>query len=251
VSVAPSISACVIARNEATRLAACLEALRWADEIVVVDDESTDATVDVARRFTDRVLVRAKADDFAGQRNAALAHARGDWAMFVDADERVSPGLAAAARAAVGDARFAGYAVRRQDVHFGHVFHHGESLRVPLLRLARRDAGRWVGRVHETWRVEGRVGALRHPLVHHSHEDVAHFVAKLDSYTTLGARRLVEEGRGRRLWELAAYPLASFLRNYVLRQGFRDGVPGFVLACLMASHAFVARAKVLEQRAGR
>jgi glycosyltransferase involved in cell wall biosynthesis len=243
-----AVSACVLTCNERGRLAECLERLAWADEIVVVDDESTDGTVEVARHFTSRVFVRAKQEDFAAQRNFAMEQARGEWMLFVDADERVTEVLRDEIREAVGRPRHSGYLLRRQEIHFGHFFRHGESLHVPLLRLARRGAGRWVGRVHERWRVLGPTAVLRHPLLHYSHADIAHFVEVANYYTTLDARRLLEEGRGGRAWQLIAYPFASFIRNYVWRQGFRDGTPGFIFACLMALHPFLSRAKLLERR---
>ena len=246
-----SVSACVIARNESAQLADCLERLVWADEIVVVDDESTDETVQIARRFTPRVFVRPKQDDFSAQRNFALEQALGDWALFVDADECVTDALRDEILAAVERPGYAGYFVRRQEIHFGHAFRYGESLRVPLLRLARRAAGCWVGRVHETWRVPGPLGALRQPLLHYSHRDISHFLQKVDYYSTLDCQRLLEEGRGAAAWQLVVHPVGNFLRNYVIRQGFRDGIPGFIFACLMALHPFLSRVKVWERRRNR
>ena len=242
------ISACVITRNESAQLAACLERLTWADEIVVVDDESTDGTVEIAKGITPRVFVRNKEGDFASQRNFALDQATGDWVLFVDADERVTDPLRDEMLAVVAHSVRVGYYVRRQDIHFGHAFRYGESLRVPILRLARRDAGRWIGRVHETWQVSGPTAVLREPLLHYSHADISDFLRKVDYQTTLGCERLLEEGRGAAPWELLAYPIGSFVRNYVLRQGFRDGLPGFILACLMALHPFLSRAKLWERR---
>jgi hypothetical protein len=121
-------------------------------------------------------------------------------------------------------------------------------MRVPLLRLARRQAGRWHGRVHEEWRVTGPRTILRQPLLHRSHTDIAEFIAKTNYYTTLAAGRLAEEGRGGEAWQLVAHPIGSFVRNYVVRRGFRDGVPGFVFAVLMTLHPFLARAKLWERR---
>jgi glycosyltransferase involved in cell wall biosynthesis len=250
VSYRPRLSACVIVRNEQARLAACLERLTWADELVVVDDASTDDTLAVARKFTPRVVVRDLAGDYAGQRNFALTQAGGDWVLFVDADEHVEPPLREEIRAAIEDRAIAGYAVRRQDVNFGQVLRFGESMQVPLLRLARRGAGQWVGRVHEVWKIQGPTRVLTQPLLHYSHADIAAFLRKVDAQSTLAARRLLEEGRAGGPWQLLAYPAASFFRNYVVRQGFRDGVPGLVYALLMTLHPFLARAKAWERRRG-
>lgn len=249
--VRPTISVCVIARNEADELADCLTRLTWADEIVVVDDESSDGTVAIAERFTKRVLVHPKGDDFAAQRNFAVDAAVGDWVLFVDADERVTEALRAEILTAVQDPDVAGYFLRRQDVNFGHIFRFGESMRAPLLRLARRGAGRWQGRVHETWRVTGPTRVLQAPLLHYSHADISAFLRKVDYQSSLAATRLAEEGRGRHAWELLVHPLGNFLRNYVVHQGFRDGVPGLIYALLMALHPFLARAKRWERQRRR
>jgi glycosyltransferase involved in cell wall biosynthesis len=246
--VTPTVSACVIARNEADELADCLATLRWADELVVVDDESTDETVEVAKRFTPRVLVRAKNDDFAAQRNFALDTASGDWVLFVDADERVSEALRDEIRGAILAHDVDGYFVRRQDINFGYAFRYGESMRAPILRLARRKAGRFQGRVHETWDVRGATRVLRTPLQHYSHADISAFLRKVDYQSSLAATRLADEGRGARAWELVVYPLGNFARNYLVHQGFRDGVPGLIYASLMALHPFLARAKRWERQ---
>ena len=244
----PTVSACVIARNEADEVADCLARLTWADEIVVVDDESTDATVKVAERFTRHVLVRPKRDDFAAQRNFALDAAVGDWVLFVDADERVSEALREEILTAVRAPDVAGYFLRRQDVNFGYAFRYGESMRAPILRLARRGAGRFHGRVHETWRVSGPTRVLHAPLLHYSHADISAFLRKVDYQSSLAATRLAEEGRGGHAWELVVHPLGNFVRNYVVHQGFRDGVPGLIYALLMALHPFLARAKRWERQ---
>lgn len=244
------VSVCVITRDEALRLRGCLESVRWADEIIVVDDESTDGTAELASRLGARVYVRPLAGDFAAQRNFALEQARGEWVLFVDADERVTPALADEIRRAVTRPGVAGYRVRRCDLTLGHAFRYGES-RVTLVRLARREAGRWHGRVHERWDVAGRLGLLREALIHEPHPDIAGFLKKANYQTTLTAERLAEEGRGGAPWQLVTHPLASFVRNYVLRQGFRDGVPGLVFAGLMSLHPFLARAKLLELRETR
>ena len=244
----PTVSACVIARNEADELAECLATLTWADEIVVVDDESTDDTVKVAERFSRRVLVRSKGDDFVAQRNFALDAAGGDWVLFVDADERVSEALRDAIQAAVRAPDVDGYFLRRQDINFGYAFRYGESMRAPILRLARRKAGRFHGRVHETWNVRGATRVLKTPLQHYSHADISAFLRKVDYQSSLAATRLADEGRGANAWELVVYPLGNFVRNYVVHQGFRDGVPGLIYAALMALHPFLARAKRWERQ---
>jgi glycosyltransferase involved in cell wall biosynthesis len=187
-------------------------------------------------------------DDFGAQRNFALETAVGDWVLFVDADERVTESLREEILVAVRSPDVDGYFLRRRDVNFGYTFRFGESMRAPILRLARREAGRFEGRVHERWRVTGRTRILKAPLLHYSHPDISAFLRKVDYQSSLAATRLTEEGRGRGAWELVVHPLGNFFRNYVVHQGFRDGVPGLIYASLMTLHPFLARAKQWERR---
>lgn len=231
----PTLSALIVARDEAANLAGCLEALAWADEIVVVVDRaSRDDTEEIARRQAHRVLLRSF-DDFAAQRNAGLDLARGDWVFAVDADERATPSLAAEIRALIADParEFAGHRVPIRSVVLGRRFRFSGTQHDRPLRLFRRDRGRWVGTVHETVDLQGEVGPLlENHLEHRTIPDMQTFLRKINHYTSLEARRFVAEDRPIRAMDLTVRPLWTFAKLYVGKQGFRDGVEGLAFCAL-------------------
>ena len=243
----PKLSVTVITRDEAVNLAAALESVAWADEIVVVDSESTDATVDVARRFTNRVVVRAW-PGYVEQKNRAAAEASHDWILSLDADERVSPELAAEIRALMArEPEAAGYRVPRVTFHLGRWIRTTDWYPDYQLRLYDRRRARWTGRhVHESVRADGPVVDLRHELQHVAYRDLAHHLQTMDRYTTLAAQQMREDGRRAGFFDLALHPPAAFLRNYILRGGIRDGVPGLIISMMNATYVALKFAKLWE-----
>jgi glycosyltransferase involved in cell wall biosynthesis len=243
----PRLSAVVITLNEEQRIRACLESVAWADEIVVVDAESHDKTVQIAREFTDRVVVRPW-PGFAEQKNYALGLARGDWLLSLDADEEVSEELAREIAGVLAASTAAdGYAVPRRNVFLGQWIRHGGLFPDWQIRLFRRGRGRFVARdVHESVTIDGTVARLRGHLVHTSYRDVSDFLERADRYATLAARELVRQGRRPRTHELVLRPFGRFARMYVLQAGFLDGRKGLLLAALYAYYVFMRTAKAWE-----
>jgi glycosyltransferase involved in cell wall biosynthesis len=228
------LSVLVVARNEAHNLEACLESARWADErVVIVDAASQDATLEIARREAEVVAVRAF-DGFAAQRNTALARASGDWVLSIDADERATPALAAEVRRVISEpaAPHRGYHIPIRSVILGRPFFFSGTQHDLPLRLFRRDCGRWVGLVHETVELRGSAGRLENALEHQTLPSARVFLRKIDEYTTLEARALSDSRRRYRTRDLVYRPLWTFLRLYVLKQGFRDGAHGFMFCAL-------------------
>jgi glycosyltransferase involved in cell wall biosynthesis len=243
------LSVTVIAWNEEERLRACLESVAWADEIIVVDAESTDKTAALAREFTDRVWVRPW-PGFATQKNFALGQATGDWVLSLDADERVTPDLADRIRAILtADGPADGYSVPRRNIFWGAWVRHGGLYPDYQLRLFRRGAGRFVDdAVHESVRVDGRVEALGEALLHQSYRDLEDFVRRSNRYSTLAARDWLRRGRRVSLGALIMKPLGRFLSMYIVQRGFLDGWRGLVLAVLYAEYVFLRMAKAWEAR---
>jgi glycosyltransferase involved in cell wall biosynthesis len=243
----PRLSAVVITLNEEQRIRACLESVAWADEIVVVDAESHDKTVQIAREFTDRVVVRPW-PGFAEQKNYALGLARGDWLLSLDADEEVSGELAREIAGVLAASTAAdGYAVPRRNVFLGQWIRHGGLFPDWQIRLFRRGRGRFVARdVHESVTIDGTVARLRGHLVHTSYRDVSDFLERAGRYATLAARELVRQGRRPRTHELVLRPFGRFARMYVLQAGFLDGRKGLLLAALYAYYVFMRTAKAWE-----
>jgi glycosyltransferase involved in cell wall biosynthesis len=246
------LSVAIIVWNEEERLRGCLESIAWADEIVVVDAESTDKTVPLAREFTDKVYVRSW-PGFAVQKNFALEHTTGDWILSLDADERVTPELRDRIEAIVKAAGPAdGYSIPRRNIFWGAWVRHGGLYPDLQLRLFRRGAGRFVDdAVHESVQVQGRVETLGEPLLHHSYRDLEDFVRRSNRYSTLSAQDWVRRGRPARLGDLIMRPLGRFVSMYILQRGFLDGWRGFVLAVLYAEYVFLRMAKVWEASRAR
>jgi glycosyltransferase involved in cell wall biosynthesis len=247
----PRLSVVVVTLNEEERLRACLESVAWADEVVVVDALSHDKTAQIAREFTDQVIVRPW-PGFAAQKNFGLAEASGDWILSLDADEQVSAELREEIlRVLADDGPYDAYRVPRRNLFGGQWVRRGGLWPDWQLRLFRRGRGRFVERaVHESVGVTGTVGRCRGALVHRSYRNVADFLARADRYSTLAAEEAVAQGRRARVSDLLLRPLGRFLAMYVVQGGFLDGWRGFLLATLYAYYVLIRSAKIWERTKG-
>ncbi len=243
----PKLSVTLITHNESANIAAALESVAWADEIVVVDSESTDETVAIARRFTDRVVVRPW-PGYADQKNFAASAASHDWVLSLDADERVTAALAAEIRGTLeGGPVHAGYRVPRVAHHLGRWIRTTDWYPDDQLRLYDRRRGAWTGQyVHESVAVSGTVGRLANEMQHHPYRNVGDHLETIDRYTSLAARQMHESGRKAGMLQIAGHPPLAFLRNYLLRGGFRDGVPGLIISSLNAYYVFLKFTKLWQ-----
>jgi glycosyltransferase involved in cell wall biosynthesis len=243
----PKVSVTVIAKNEAADLAEALRSVAWADEIVVVDAQSTDGTAAIARQFTERVIVRPW-PGYIDQKNFAASAASHDWIFSLDADERATPALGAEVRAALSsDPAHAAFRVPRITWHLGRWIRTTDWYPDYQVRLYDRRAARWTGRyVHEHVDVKGTTGQLKSDLQHFPYRDVAEHLETIDTYTTYAARQMYEAGRRASLLDQVAHPPLAFLRNYVLRRGILDGVPGFIISTMNAYYVFLKFAKLWE-----
>ena len=243
----PKLSVTVIAKDEAADIGAALDSVAFADEIVVVDSHSTDDTVAIARRHTDRVIVR----DWAGyidQKNYAASQAAHDWILSLDADERVTPALADEIKSALAAApSHQAYRIPRVTWHFGRWIRTTDWYPDYQLRLYHRQSARWTGKyVHEAVTVNGTVGQLRHELQHYAYRDIADHLETMDRYTTYAAKQMHESGRRAGLLQVAGHPPLAFLRNYVARGGFRDGLAGLTISAMNSYYVFLKFAKLWE-----
>jgi glycosyltransferase involved in cell wall biosynthesis len=245
--VAVPVTATVITFNEAANIQAALESLAWADEIVVVDSESTDNTAAIARQFTGKVIVRPW-PGYIEQKNFAAAQAAHDWIFSLDADERVTPELAAEITSVMARGPgAAGYRVPRVTFHLGRWMRSTDWYPDYQLRLYDRRRARWTGKyVHESVTADGPVEDLKRDLQHFAYRDLAHHFQTMDRYTTLAAKQMFEEGRRAGFLELMMHPPAAFFRNYILRGGFRDGVPGLIVSAMNARYVGLKFAKLWE-----
>ena len=248
-----ALSVCVIARDEEAALPRCLGSIAWADEIVVVvDARSCDGTEKIARERATRVEVRPYAGDIEQKRGCA-ALASHDWVLVIDPDEVMPRELATELRSALGaEPTCAGFEVDRATFHLGRWIRHGDYSPDWTLRVFRRSRARWVGRnPHGRIEVEGRVARLRGALEHYSYRDLADQIERIQFFSGEAALALYAEGRRARLRDLVLRPPARFLRAYLLKRGFVDGVPGFVIAAATAFHVFLKYAKLWELGRGR
>lgn len=243
------ITAVILTFNEEERIVRCAESLFWCDEILVIDDNSTDETIDRVRSIRGidekvRVVKNPFKGNMAEMRNFAFEKAKGDWVLFVDADEMVTKELASEiARKLERSGGIDGYYLPRKDFFMGKFLKYGETGNVRLLRLGKRDAGRWVRNVHEVWEIDGKVGELENPLEHFSHSSIRQFIDSINRWTDLDVVELDREGKKFELFRVFVNPVGKFVQNYCLRLGFLDGFAGFVMAFMMSFQSLVVRVK--------
>ena len=241
------LSVTIITRNESAHIEACLAAVDWADERLVVDCGSTDDTVALAERAGARVVVHDW-PGYAAQKNFAASQAAHDWILSIDADERVTPELAREIQHLMQSVpAMPGYRLPRITWHLGRWFRTTDWYPDHQLRLYDRRRGRWTPRrVHESVAVDGRPGHLTHHLQHYAYRDIAHHLDTMNRYTTLAADDMFEAGRRVGAADVVVHPIAAFLRNYLLRRGVLDGVPGIIVSAMNAYYVFLKIAKLWE-----
>ena len=239
-----TVSVTVITRNESAHIDACLASVEWADEVIVVDSESTDDTVARAEARGARAIVRPW-PGYSAQKNWAAEQASADWILSIDADERVTPELAAEIREVLRNPRASGYRIPRVTWHLGRWVRTTDWYPDYQLRLYDRRRARFAPRrVHESVTADGAVGVLKHDLQHYAYRDVSHHHATMDRYTTLAAGEMFDAGRSASLLDLMLHPPAAFLRNYLLRRGCLDGAVGFIISAMNAYYVFLKLAKL-------
>ncbi|HWI37155.1 MAG TPA: glycosyltransferase family 2 protein [Burkholderiales bacterium] len=240
------VSAVLITRNAAATLDACLESLAFADEIVVVDSGSTDATVEIARQRNARV-VQKEWLGFGRQKQYAVEQAKHDWVLCLDADERVSPQLAASIAQALATPVSPVYRMPRRNRFLGRWLSHGEGYPDWSPRLFNRLNARWSDDlVHEKVLYAVTPGTLDGDLMHDSSDDLATYLDRQNRYTTLAARQAYELGRSANVLHLLLSPVVRFFKFYVLRLGFLDGVPGLLHISIGCMNSYLKYAKLLE-----
>jgi glycosyltransferase involved in cell wall biosynthesis len=241
------ISAALIAYNEERNIEEALQSLSWADEIVVVDSGSKDATLDICRRFTDRILHR----DWTGyvdQKNFAVEQAKNDWIFSLDADERPSPELCAEIRELSGKGFFqSGYKIPRVAFFMGRWIRHGDWCPDYQLRLFDRRHGKWKGgRVHESVKMAEKPGLLKGEIYHFTYRRLSDYLGRLETYSSLAALDYRQQGKSFVPLKLVGNPIAAFIKSYLLKRGFLDGMPGFAVAVMGAVSVFFKYAKLYE-----
>jgi glycosyltransferase involved in cell wall biosynthesis len=233
----PRLSAIIITRNEASNIGDCLDSLAFCDERIVVDSDSTDGTLLIAREKGARVATHGW-KGFGPQKNYALSLAHGDWVLSIDADERVTPELAAEILKAIAEGGADGFELSRRSSFCGRMMRHSGWFPDRVLRLFRRDKGRFTDDlVHERVVCDGKTARLKSSLLHYPVARLEDAIRRMDSYSTLGAQQMAP-ARKVSFFTGISHASFTFFRIYVLRLGFLDGAEGFLLAVANAEGTY-------------
>lgn len=242
------LSAIVITKNEAHNIRECLESIRWADEIVVVDAESKDATVEIAKQFTDKVFIKQWLG-FAQAKQFALQQTSYNWILWLDADERVLPELAKEIQEIIlQQTDTAAFTIARRAYFLGKWIKHSGWYPGRVARLFQKKYASFnSAAVHEGLEIHGAVGELKHDLLHFTDPNLFHYFAKFNRYTSLAGKELFERKKKFKRSDVLLRPWWMFMKMYFLKQGFLDGIRGLLLALLSSAYVFTKYAKLWEQ----
>ncbi len=251
----PKLTVIIPCKNEERNIRDCLETVKWADEIFVVDSGSTDRTMEIAREYTDRVVSHEYVNS-ATQKNWAIPQATHEWVLIVDCDERLTPALQDEIKTLMaGEPEQDGYSIYRKNWFFGKEINHCGWDGDDVLRLFKRDCGKYEDKhVHANVIIStGKVGILSGRLEHHTYYSFDAYLETFRQFTTWGALDLKARGKKPTVWNLTARPMWRFFRQFILRRGFQDGLPGMILCGLAAFNVFMKYAKlwvILRAEAG-
>jgi glycosyltransferase involved in cell wall biosynthesis len=239
------ISVVIITYNEENKIRHCLESIQWADEIIVIDSFSEDNTIAVAKDYTDKIYKRSW-QGYGEQKNFGITLACNKWILFLDADERVSEGLAKEIQEVVrfGSDLFEGYYMPRHSFYLEKMITHGEWYPDFKLRLIKNGSGMWSrARVHEELIIEGEIGYFKEPIYHNSYNGILHHIRKINRYSSLYAQDLFDCGVSLKLSQFLWKPLVRFAEGYFYDKGFLDGFTGFYIAFMHAFEVFLRYVK--------
>ena len=246
------LSVVVITKNEEKNIGECLESVYgWADEIVIVDDESADRTVEIAKKYTDKIYHR-KMDVEGKHRNWAYDQASNEWILSLDADERVTLELREEIAGVISQSVHSLYTIPRRNYIGNTWLCHGGQYPSAQLRLFRKDCFRYEETyVHPRVFAKGTTGHLKNDIIHYSYRDFAHFLQKLNGQTTLEARKWIDDGRKMSLFKVWRKGVSRFIKGYFMKKGYKDGFVGFMSAYMSALYQIITYAKYWEMNCER
>ena len=241
------ITVAIITKDEERNIRDCLESVKWADEIVVVDNGSTDRTLSICQEYGARIF-QEEWKGYSGQKNSAIEKAGNEWVLNLDADERVSPELRQEMQKSLGGNRDVdAFWIPRKNFFLGRWIRYCGWYPDLNLRLFRKSRGRFGQRaVHERVEVQGKTATLTHPMIHKTYQSLSDFFVRMDRYSTLAAQEMHREGREFHLLDVVFRPPFTFLQMYLLRAGFLEGYLGFVLSVLYSYYTFAKYIKLKE-----
>lgn len=246
-----TISICVVTKNEEHNIVDCLKSVAdFANEIIIIDSESTDRTVELARQFTDKIMIMPW-QGCGPQKKSVVSMATSDWVLIIDADERVTPELAQSIKQVLNgtgsSAKYNGFKIKFKSYYCGKQIRFGDWLGERHLRLFRRDQGTIIPRlVHFGLEVKPPIGTLKGYMLHYSFPNVDRVIQKMHSYSTDGAQHFFSSKNSTNIWSAVGHGLFSFIRGYIFRLGFLDGRHGLMLAISNAEGSYYKYVKLLE-----
>ncbi|MFH1536148.1 MAG: glycosyltransferase family 2 protein [Patescibacteria group bacterium] len=221
------LSIAVITKNEKDRIKACLESVKWADEIVIVDNGSKDGTLEIAKSYTDKIY-KVNIQDFAGVRNFAMEKVSGDWVLFVDSDERVLEQLKIEIEEMINSGNFSAFAISRKNIILGTEVRYGPFWPDWVIRLLKKsDFVTWVGKIHEYPRFKGELGYTKNSLLHLTHRDLDQIIMKSLEWSKIDAKLRFDSGHPKISgWRLLRIFVTETFNQGILRKGFFNGTVG-------------------------
>ena len=242
------LSVVIITLNEEEKIKDCLESVKWADEIIIVDSLSSDKTVEIAKEYTDKIFQR-KFPGFGEQKNFAISKAAGDWILSIDADERVTPPLAEEIKNIMTESKIQGCLIPIKSYFLGRWMKHCGWWPNCKLRLFKKASAKMSDSlVHEAVTVPGQTRKLKNPLDHYSYTDMNEYMEKLERYTSLAADAMLKKGKRFSIFTALTHSFFAFFKIYFLKAGFLDGKEGFILAKLTSCYNFIKYIKLWERQ---
>ena len=244
-----NISSVIITKNEQKNIKRCLESISFSDEIIIVDDYSTDKTLEIAKDYKTKIFQRKLNRNFAEQRNFGLSKAKAKWVFFIDADEEVTVDLRNEIIQVTCDPLNLkkGFFIKRKDYLYSKKLNHGEWGNKKILRLIKNGSGKWVRDVHEVLKVDGKVGTLKSELNHYPHKTLNEFIKSVNLFSTIHASSNKKEEKRTNVFKIVFYPFFKFIYNWIIRGGFKDKDYGFIMSLMMSFHSFLAWSKLWQE----
>lgn len=239
------ISASIITYNNERTIENTLKSLSWVSEIIIVDSFSTDNTPAICKKYTNTFSQR-KWPGFKKQYEFSTSLAKNDWVFFVDADEVVSENLANEILNEISSDKYDGFLIYRHTFYLGRWIEHGGWNPDREIRVYRKSRGRWEGGLHATVKVNGNIKRLQNYIGHYNYKDVSDQIQTIDKYSTIAAKELLDAGRAPSVTQMIFRPFFRFLRDYFVKRGYKDGVPGLVVSICTSFYVFTKYAKLWE-----
>ena len=235
-----NISLIIIGKNSSEFLNRNIKVFKNFDETIFIDDYSTDNTEENCKILGIKYFRNHLNYDFAAQRNFALDKAENNWILFLDSDEEINMDLVREIREAVSSEKYNGFYIKRKVSFLGHIMTGTEMGMDKVIRLAKKDSGKWTRKVHEYWDVTAPIGVLKTPIIHHTAPNLYEFINKISFYFQIHAKENETSGKRSTFLKIIAYPTIKFIKNYFILKGYKDGVFGFVVSIYMSFHSFLS-----------